>query len=195
MVSWIETHWNALATFAWRNYVAAGRGLVILEGAWDDDVRVGYQTPAIAKQHGHTWSRELLDGVGQYGPSTDIVFLVSQKGSGILLGMTTTEDRLPPHLARRADDEPPLVPSAYMTLTHYGNVMYACLGMSRRLHRHQAATSCTCLHLTCFSCVPFPRTASIPIWLVVASSSTQAHASIAGCCSGSYERDLRSRMC
>ena len=42
MVAWIETHWAMLAAIAWRGYVATGRGLVLLDGAWDAAVAVGY---------------------------------------------------------------------------------------------------------------------------------------------------------
>ena len=112
IVRWIETHWNALATFAWRNFVASGLGVVILEGDWDDNVRVGYQTPAMATTVSQAWPDDLLDAIQRYDQSIDIVFLVSEEGSGILLGMTTTEGRLPPHLAGTNDGEPPLIPSA-----------------------------------------------------------------------------------
>jgi hypothetical protein len=46
VLAWIKTHWEELATLAWRGYVTAGRGVLVLEGDWQGAVAVGYQTAA-----------------------------------------------------------------------------------------------------------------------------------------------------
>jgi hypothetical protein len=63
LLVWIDAHWNDLAAFAWRIYVADGRGLVLLSGDPAGDVRVGYQTPSMAADAGFPWPPALLDAV------------------------------------------------------------------------------------------------------------------------------------
>ena len=110
-VRWIEMNWTPLATFAWRNVVASGRGLVILHGDWRDDVSAGYQTATVAELAGHPWPDELVEATQHYDPKTDIVFLIAHGGGGTLLHMTTTPGRQPPHRAG-VENNAPLLPSA-----------------------------------------------------------------------------------
>ena len=112
MLDWIETHWDELAAFAWKGYVTAGRGIVLLEGDWDDAVTVGYQTAADAEAAGTAWPAGLREATQAYTPATDIVFFVQQHATGTLLGMRATAPRLPPRLAGQRDGAPPLVPTA-----------------------------------------------------------------------------------
>ena len=109
MLDWIEQHWDELAAFAWRGYVLAGRGIVLLEGDWDDAVTVGNQAAADAEA---AWPAALREATESYTPATDIVFFVQQHGTGTLLGMRATAPRLPPRLAGQRDGSPPLVPAA-----------------------------------------------------------------------------------
>lgn len=112
MLDWIETHWDELAAFAWRGSVTAGRGIVLLEGDWDDVVAVGYQTADDAEAAGAVWPTALCEATEAYSPATDIVFFVQQHTTGTLLGMRATAPRLPPRLAGQQDGAPPLVPTA-----------------------------------------------------------------------------------
>ena len=112
MLDWIELHWDELAAFAWQGYVIAGRGIVLLEGDWDDGITVGYQTAADAEAAGVAWPPALREATAAYTPATDIVFFVQQHATGTLLGMRATPPRLPPRLAGQRDGTPPLVPTA-----------------------------------------------------------------------------------
>ncbi len=112
MLDWIETHWDELAALAWKGYVTAGRGVVLLEGDWDDAVTVGYLTVADAKAAGAAWPAAVREATAAYTPATDIVFFVQQHTTGTLLGMRATAPRLPPRLAGLQDGAPPLVPTA-----------------------------------------------------------------------------------
>ena len=60
VLAWIKTHWEELATLAWRGYVTAGRGVLVLEGDWQGAVAVGYQTAAEGAAGGDPWPEELL---------------------------------------------------------------------------------------------------------------------------------------
>ena len=60
VLDWIERHWDTLATVAWRGYVTAGRGLVVLDGAWDGAVAVGYLTAANAQATDAPWPATLI---------------------------------------------------------------------------------------------------------------------------------------
>jgi len=111
MLDWSELHWNELADFAWRGYVTAGRGIVLLEGDWEGDVAVGYQTAADAAAAGAPWPARLVEATEGYTPATDIVFFIQHRATGTLLGMRASAPRLPPHLAGQRDGAP-LVPSA-----------------------------------------------------------------------------------
>ncbi len=112
MLDWIERHWDELAAFAWKGYVTAGRGIVLLEGDWDDAVTVGYLTAADAEAAGAAWPAALREATEAYTPATDIVFFVQQHATGTLIGMRATAPRLPPRQAGQRDGAPPLVPAA-----------------------------------------------------------------------------------
>jgi hypothetical protein len=55
MLTWIKHHWTHLVAFAWRSYLASGRGLVILEGDFADDMNAAYQTPMMAASMNQSW--------------------------------------------------------------------------------------------------------------------------------------------
>src|SRR5919206_1594851 len=55
VLGWIKTHWEELATLAWRGYVTAGRGVLVLEGDWQGVVVAGYQTAADGTAGGDPW--------------------------------------------------------------------------------------------------------------------------------------------
>ncbi len=112
MLAWIIGGWEALAAFAWRGYVLDGRGIVVLQGDWQGEVVVAYQTPGMVEVLGLHWPSELHAAVQQYEPATEIVFLVQRGDSAILLGMQTPPDRLPPREAGQRDGSPPLVSTA-----------------------------------------------------------------------------------
>lgn len=108
MLRWIDAHWNTLAGFAWRSYVAAGRGIVVLQGDWSGDVFVAYQTLDLIG----AWSHEVKQVVDRYEPRTDMVFLVQRPSTAILLGVRTPPERQPPHKIGQQDGAPPLVRAA-----------------------------------------------------------------------------------
>lgn len=114
MLDWIETCWNQLAAFAWQRYVLEGRGIVLVNGDFEGEVVVGYQTPQTAAGAGSGWPDDLVAAVRDYAPTTDIVFLVKQPGmpGGTLLGMRAIHPRLPPAKAGQQDGSAPLVRSA-----------------------------------------------------------------------------------
>ena len=112
MLEWIEREWDELAELAWKGYVMAGRGIVLLEGDWDDAVAVGYHTAADAEAARAAWPVALREATEAYTPATDIVFFVQQHTTGTLLGMRATAPRLPPCLAVQRDGTPLLVPAA-----------------------------------------------------------------------------------
>ncbi len=112
MLAWITAGWEALAAFAWRGYVLDGRGLVVLQGDWQGEVVVAYQTPCMAAALGLGWPSALHAAVQQYEPATEIVFLVQRGGAGILLGMRTPDGQVPPRDAGQRDGSPPLVSAA-----------------------------------------------------------------------------------
>jgi len=112
MLDWITANWAELAAFAWRGSALDGRGIVVLQGDWQGEVVVAYQTPGMAAALGLGWPPELHAAVQQYEPATEIVFLVQRGESGILLGMRTSDGQLPPHLAGQRDGSPPLIAAA-----------------------------------------------------------------------------------
>lgn len=114
MLDWIAACWNQLAAFAWQRSVLEGRGIVLVNGDFDGQVFVGYQTPQTAAEAGHAWPDDLVTAVNDYTPATDIVFLVKQPGTagGTLLGMRAVQPRLPPAEAGQRDGSAPLVRSA-----------------------------------------------------------------------------------
>lgn len=114
MLDWIEACWNQLAAFAWQRFVLEGRGIVLVNGDFDGQVFVAYQTPQTAAEAGQAWPDDLLATVKGYTPATDIVFLVKQPGTsgGTLLGMRAIHPRLPPAEAGQRDGSAPLVHSA-----------------------------------------------------------------------------------
>ena len=113
-LDWIEACWNQLAAYAWQRYVREGRGIVLVNGDFEGEVVVGYQTPQTAVEAGSAWPDDLVAAVQGYTPATDIVLLVRQPGTsgGMLLGMRTTSPRLPPAKAGQQDGSAPLVHSA-----------------------------------------------------------------------------------
>jgi len=82
-----------------------GRGIVLVNGDFEGDVSVGYQTPQTAAEAGQAWPDDLVAVVSDYTPATDIVFLVKQPGAsgGTLLGMRAIHPRLPPAQAAQQD--------------------------------------------------------------------------------------------
>ncbi len=109
MLDWIETHWDALAAFAWRGYVTAGRGIVRLHGDWHGEVVAAYQT---AVQSGVGWPAELVAAVQDDTPATDIIVVVPHPHTATLLGMRATPAQVAPREAGQRDGAPLLVPSA-----------------------------------------------------------------------------------
>ncbi len=112
MLAWIEASWDQLAALAWRGYVLDGRGIIVLQGDWQGQVVVAYQTPGMAEALGQAWPVELRDALQRYEPATDIIFLVQHGRSGMLLGMRTPPGQRTPRTAGQGDGSPPLVPSA-----------------------------------------------------------------------------------
>ena len=112
MVAWIETHWPRLAAIAWRGYVLAGRGLVVLDGDWAGVVTVGYLTATAAAAVGAPWPAALRAATQAYTPATDILFLVPQGALGTVLRLRATPPLLPPCLVTQRDGRPPWVAAA-----------------------------------------------------------------------------------
>jgi hypothetical protein len=112
MLAWIETHWAQLAAVAWRGYVTLGRGLVVLDGAWDGAVTVGYLTAADAQAAGSPWPDSLRAATQAYRPALDILFFVQQDAMGTLLGLRATVPRVPPYRATQPQGTLPRVSAA-----------------------------------------------------------------------------------
>ena len=112
MVAWIETHWATLAAIAWRGYVATGRGLVLLDGAWDAAVAVGYLTAAEAEAAGSPWPGSLQAATQAYRPDDRHPVLRPARFGATLLGLRATAPRVPPCLATQRDGAPLRVSAA-----------------------------------------------------------------------------------
>ena len=80
-------------------YVTVGRGLVVLDGAWDGAVAVGYLTAADAQAAGSPWPASLRAATRTYRPALEILFFVQQDAVGTLLGLRATAHRVPPYRA------------------------------------------------------------------------------------------------
>src|SRR5919202_494702 len=81
-VRWIDTHWDALAAFAWQHYVQVGRGLVLVTAAEDGKMVVEYETPDAAAAGDDVWPEELRTALGDYNPALEVLFLLEPEGAG-----------------------------------------------------------------------------------------------------------------
>ena len=110
-VRWIDTHWDALAAFAWQHYVQVGRGLVLVSEAERGEMVVAYETPEAAADQ-DAWPPELHAAIAEYNPVTDVLFLVDPEGAGTLIGMRAAPPCVTPWEAGQGDEELPVVRSA-----------------------------------------------------------------------------------
>src|ERR687885_2337465 len=103
VLAWIKTHWEELATLAWRGYVTARRGVLVLEGDWQGAVAVGYQTAAEGAAGGDPWPEELLAALQAYVPATDILCVTQQGTTTLLLTIRATPPQVAPCDAGQRD--------------------------------------------------------------------------------------------
>ena len=103
VLAWIKTHWEELATLAWRGYVTAGRGVLVLEGDWQGVVAVGYQTAAEAASGGDPWPKELLAALQAYVPATDLLCVTQQGAATLVLTIRATPPQVAPCDAGQRD--------------------------------------------------------------------------------------------
>ena len=103
VLAWIKTHWEELATLAWRGYVTAGRGVLVLEGDWQGAVAVGYQTAAEGAAGGDPWPEELLAALQAYVPATDLLCVTQQSAATLVLTIRATPPQVAPSDAGQRD--------------------------------------------------------------------------------------------
>ena len=103
VLAWIKTHWEELATLAWRGYVTAGRGVLVLEGDWQGAVAVGYQTAVEGAAGGDPWPEELLAALQAYVPATDILCVTQQGATTLVLTIRATPPQVAPCDAGQRD--------------------------------------------------------------------------------------------
>jgi hypothetical protein len=103
VLAWIKTHWEELATLAWRGYVTAGRGVLVLEGDWQGAVAVGYQTAAEGAAGGDPWPEELLAALQAYVPATDLLCVTQQGAATLVLTIRATPPQVAPCDAGQRD--------------------------------------------------------------------------------------------
>ena len=103
VVAWITMHWEELATLAWRGYVTAGRGVLVLEGDWQGAVAVGYQTAAEGAAAGDPWPEELLAALQAYVPATDLLCVTQQGAATLVLTIQATPPQVAPCDAGQRD--------------------------------------------------------------------------------------------
>ena len=103
VLAWIKTHWEELATLAWRGYVTTGRGVLVLEGDWQGAVAVGYQTAAEGAAAGDPWPEELLAALQAYVPATDLLCVTQQGATTLVLTIRATSPQVAPCDAGQRD--------------------------------------------------------------------------------------------